>query len=114
MLMTTNALRAIYVDVVRRPFFAIGVVAFVLMVPLAATSSVGMIRRLGGRRWQAVHRLVYAAAIASVVHTYWPLTVRAQRYEMILGVIVALRLGRAYARRPLKELPATASVAAGR
>ena len=68
MLMTTSALRAIYVDVVRRPFFAIGVVAFVLMVPLAATSSVGMIRRLGGRRWQAVHRLVYAAAIASVVH----------------------------------------------
>lgn len=114
LLMTTSALRAIYVDVVRRPFFAIGVVAFVLMVPLAATSSVGMIRRLGGRRWQTVHRLVYAAAIASVVHTYWPLTVRAQRYELILGVILALRLGRAYARRPLRELPATASVAAGR
>ena len=107
MLMTTHVVSAIYVDVVQRPFFAIGVAAFVLMVPLAATSTVGMIRRLGGRRWQTVHRLVYAAAIASVAHTYWPLTVRAQRYEMILGVVLALRLGRAYARRPLRELPAT-------
>jgi sulfoxide reductase heme-binding subunit YedZ len=74
------------------------------MVPLAATSTVGMIRRLGGRRWQIVHRLVYPAAIASVVHTYWPLSLRAQRYEIILGIVLALRLGRAYARRPLKEL----------
>ena len=97
MRMTTQVLWAIGVDVVRRPFFAIGVAAFVLMVPLAATSTVGMIRRLGGRRWQIVHRLVYAAAIASVVHTYWPLALRARRYEMILGIVVALRLGRAYA-----------------
>jgi sulfoxide reductase heme-binding subunit YedZ len=104
MLMTTLVLRAIYVDVVRRPFFAIGVAAFALMVPLAATSTAGMIRRLGGRRWRTVHRLVYAAAIASVVHTYWPLTVRAQRYEMILGVVIALRLGRAYARQSPRKL----------
>jgi len=103
MLMTSHVLSAIYVDVVRRPFFAIGVVAFVLMVPLAVTSTVGMIRRLGGRRWQTVHRLVYAAAIASVVHTYWPLPVRARRYEVILGLVLALRLGRAYARRPLRN-----------
>jgi sulfoxide reductase heme-binding subunit YedZ len=107
MVMTSHVLSAIYVDVVRRPFFAIGVAAFALMLPLAATSTVGMIRRLGGRRWQTVHRLVYAAAIAGVVHTYWPLTVRAQRYEMILGVVLALRLGRAYARRRPRELLAT-------
>jgi methionine sulfoxide reductase heme-binding subunit len=105
--MTTQVLWAIGVDVVRRPFFAIGAAAFVLMVPLAATSTVGMIRRLGGRRWQTVHRLVYAAAIASVVHTYWPLTVHAQRYEMILGVVLALRLGRGYARRPPRKPLAT-------
>ena len=103
MLVITHVLWAIYVDVVRRPFFAIGWAAFVLMVPLAATSTVGMIRRLGGRRWHTVHQLVYPAAIASVVHTYWALPLRAQRYEIILGVVLALRLGRAYARRPQSE-----------
>ena len=88
------------VEIVERPFFAIGFVALVLLVPLAATSTAGMIRTLGGRRWQALHRLVYPAAIASVVHTYWPLTLRAPRYAVILGVVLLLRLGRAVARRP--------------
>ena len=98
--MTAEALSAIGSDVVRRPFYSIGVVGFALMVPLAATSTAGMIRRLGGSRWRGIHRLVYTAAIASVVHTYWPLTVRAQRYEVILGAVLALRVGRAYARQP--------------
>ncbi len=91
--------RTIGVEVLQRPFFTIGFVAFVLLVPLAATSTAGMMRRLGGRRWRAVHRLVYAAAIASVVHTYWPLTSRVPRYALILGIVLVLRLGRAYARR---------------
>jgi sulfoxide reductase heme-binding subunit YedZ len=82
-----------------RPFFAIGLVALALMTPLAATSTVGMIRRLGGHRWQALHRLVYPAAIASILHTYWPLTPRAPRYALILSIIFLGRLGRAYARR---------------
>src|SRR6267142_252083 len=73
--------------------------AYVLMAPLAATSTVGMIRRLGGRRWQALHRLAYPAAVASVLHTYWPLTLRAPRYAVILGIVFVLRVGRAYARR---------------
>jgi len=83
-----------------RPFFAIGWAAFLLLVPLALTSTAGMIRRLGGRRWRTVHRLVYAAAIGSVVHTYWPLRFRAERYVVILAVILTVRLARAYARRP--------------
>ena len=87
---------AIGADLVR-PFFYIGLVAFVLMLPLAATSTVGMMHRLGGRRWQALHRLVYPAAIASVVHTYWPLTTRTPRYGVIVGIVLVLRLGRAYA-----------------
>jgi sulfoxide reductase heme-binding subunit YedZ len=99
--MTTAALAlwAAAVEVVQRPFFAIGFVGFVLMVPLAATSTVGMMRRVGGRRWQLVHRLVYPAAIASVVHTYWPLTTRDPRYGVILAVIFVLRFGRAYSFR---------------
>jgi sulfoxide reductase heme-binding subunit YedZ len=94
---------AIYLDVLARPFFTIGFVAFVLVVPLALTSTAGMIRRLGGRRWQAVHRLVYPAAIASVVHTYWPLRLSVPRYAAILGIVLALRAARAYARRPPKR-----------
>jgi sulfoxide reductase heme-binding subunit YedZ len=90
------------VEVLQRPFFTIGFVAFALLVPLAATSTVGMMRRLGGRQWRAVHRLVYVAAIASVVHTYWPLTWRVPRYGLILAIVLALRLGRAYARRPAR------------
>ena len=81
-----------------RPFFAIGLVALVLIAPLAATSTAGMIRRLGGRRWQALHRLAYPAAIASVLHTYWPLTARAPRYAVVLSIIFILRVSRAYAR----------------
>jgi sulfoxide reductase heme-binding subunit YedZ len=81
-----------------RPFFAIGLVALVLMIPLAATSTAGMIRRLGGHRWQALHRLVYPAAVVAILHTYWPLTLRWPRYALILCVIFLLRAGRAYAR----------------
>jgi sulfoxide reductase heme-binding subunit YedZ len=82
-----------------RPFFAIGLIALLLIVPLAATSTAGMIRRLGGRRWQALHRLTYPAAVASVLHTYWPLRVYVPRYVVILIIVFALRLGRAYAHR---------------
>jgi methionine sulfoxide reductase heme-binding subunit len=88
------------VEIVERPFFAIGFVALALLVPLAATSTARMIRTVGGRRWRALHRLVYPAAIASVIHTYWPLTPRAPRYAVILGVVLLLRLGRTVARRP--------------
>lgn len=75
-----------------RPFFTIGYVSLVLMVPLAATSTVGMIRRLGGPRWHAVHRLVYPAATAGVVHTYWPWTTHSPRYAIILAVVLAVRI----------------------
>jgi sulfoxide reductase heme-binding subunit YedZ len=53
------------------------------VIHLAATSTVGMIRRLGGPRWQALHRLVYPAAISGVVHTYWPWTTHAPRYAVL-------------------------------
>jgi methionine sulfoxide reductase heme-binding subunit len=106
---TAHTLSAIGADLLR-PFFAIGLIALVLMVPLAATSTAGMIRRLGGRRWQALHRFAYAAAVASVLHTYWPLTLRSPRYALILGVIFVLRLGRAYARS-LSSTPRTVPAA---
>ena len=100
-----RVLSAIAVDVAQRPFFLVGLIAFVLLVPLAVTSTRGMIRRLGGRRWQLLHRCVYAAAIGSVVHTYWPLR-DVTRYELIVGVILAMRVCRGYAlRTPTRPAP---------
>jgi sulfoxide reductase heme-binding subunit YedZ len=63
-------LGAVVKDVIRRPFITMGFLAFVLMLPLAATSTDGMIRRLG-RRWGRLHRLVYLVAIAAVLHYWW-------------------------------------------
>jgi sulfoxide reductase heme-binding subunit YedZ len=61
---------AIVRDVVKRPFITVGFLAFVLMVPLAATSADAMVRRLG-RRWAQLHRLVYAVAAAAILHYWW-------------------------------------------
>jgi sulfoxide reductase heme-binding subunit YedZ len=57
-------------DIGKRPFITVGFSALVIMLPLALTSTKGMIRRLG-KRWQQLHRLVYASAIAGVIHYYW-------------------------------------------
>ena len=99
---TARTLSAMAADL-PRPFFAIGYVSFLLMAPLAATSTVGMIRRLGGPRWQALHRLVYPAAIAGVVHTYWPWTTHSPRYAVILSIVFAVRVAVGYARQPPKR-----------
>lgn len=81
---------AIVKDVVKRPYITAGFLGFLLMAPLAATSTAGMIRRLGGRRWQQLHRLVYPCAIAAVVHFLW--LVKADLTEPLLyaGVLTAL------------------------
>jgi sulfoxide reductase heme-binding subunit YedZ len=107
---TKQTLTAIGVDLLR-PFFTIGLVALLLIVPLAATSTAGMIRSLGGRRWQALHRLAYPAAVASVLHTYWPVIPRAPRYAVLLGIVFVLRLCRAYASRKERGLTVTVTVA---
>src|SRR5260370_13019007 len=58
-------------DVAKRRYIKAGFAAFVLLIPLAVTSTAAWIRRLGGKRWQALHRAVYACAVLSVVHYYW-------------------------------------------
>jgi sulfoxide reductase heme-binding subunit YedZ len=63
-------LAAIVKDIVKRPFITMGFAAFVLMIPLALTSTDAMVRRLG-RRWGKLHRLVYAVAIAAILHYWW-------------------------------------------
>src|ERR1041384_211779 len=58
-------------DIVKRKFITIGLKAFMLLIPLAVTSTTGWIRRLGGQRWRALHRFIYASAIAGVIHYLW-------------------------------------------
>src|ERR1700736_2774802 len=58
-------------DIVKRKFITVGFTAFVLLIPLAITSTKGWIRRLGGKRWQQLHRAIYASAVAGVIHYYW-------------------------------------------
>lgn len=79
-------------DVVKRPFITAGFTALMLMVPLAVTSTTGWIRRLGGRRWQALHRLIYVSAAAAVVHYYWQVKSDV-RLPLFYGTLVALLLG---------------------
>jgi sulfoxide reductase heme-binding subunit YedZ len=82
-------------DVWKRPFITVGFTAFVLLVPLALTSTKGWIRRLGGRRWQALHRLVYFAAAAGVIHYWWLVkadTRRPIRYGLIVAGLLLARV----------------------
>ena len=60
----------IYGDFTRRTFYIVGLIAFLAQVPLALTSTAGWIRRLGGRRWQMLHRLIYVSALAGALHYY--------------------------------------------
>ena len=81
---------AIAKDVVKRPFVTVGFAAFVLLIPLAATSNHGMMRRLG-RRWQLLHRLVYLVAALGVVHYLW-LVKKDLTSPLIYGAVLVLLL----------------------
>jgi len=81
-------------DIVKRPYVNVGFTGFVLMIPLAITSTAGMIRRLG-KRWQQLHRLVYVAAIAGVIHFYWLVKADIRRplqYGSVLLILLSYRL----------------------
>lgn len=83
---------AIAGDVWQRPFIAFGMVALTLMIPLAVTSTNGMIKRLGGKRWQMLHRLIYPITISGIVHFY--LIQKSDfTYPIIFGLILSVLLG---------------------
>jgi len=82
-------------DVAKRRFIAVGFIAFVLMIPLALTSTAGWIRRLGGKNWQWLHRLIYLSAIAGVIHYWWLVKSdirKPAQYAAILAVLLLYRL----------------------
>lgn len=79
-------------DVLDRPYITVGVLGFVLLIPLALTSTNGMIKRLGAKRWQRLHKLVYVIAIAGVIHFWW--LVKSDISEpLIYALLLALLLG---------------------
>jgi sulfoxide reductase heme-binding subunit YedZ len=79
-------------DILKRPFITVGMAAFVLLVPLAATSNNFAIRRLGGRRWQELHRTVYLIGILAMLHYSW-LVKADQSQPLLYGGILAVLLG---------------------
>jgi methionine sulfoxide reductase heme-binding subunit len=103
-------------DIAKRRFITVGFSAFVLMIPLALTSTAWSIRRLGGKNWQRLHRLIYFTGILAVVHYTW--LVKADRrkpieYGIVLGILLAYRGGvwlfeRASGKRKRPTIPAPA------
>jgi sulfoxide reductase heme-binding subunit YedZ len=107
------AWRQMGADIVKRPYITVGVTALVLLVPLAATSTTGMIRRLGARTWRRLHRLVYAAAVLAVLHFLWLAKVgRVDQYvyAATLAVLLGVRLADALRRLAARRRPAAAAV----
>jgi sulfoxide reductase heme-binding subunit YedZ len=88
------ALGAIVKDVAKRPFITMGFTAFVLMIPLALTSTKGWIRRLG-RRWQVLHRLIYICGVCAAIHYLWKVKVMIGSpvyYAIVIGLLLSFRI----------------------
>jgi len=106
---------AIWEDIYKRPFITIGFTAWMTMLPLTLTSTAGMIRRLGGRAWNRLHKLVYATGALVVVHYWWLVKADISR-PAAYGVVVALLLGsrlywaRLRTARATSAAPATATL----
>ncbi|HTJ94465.1 MAG TPA: protein-methionine-sulfoxide reductase heme-binding subunit MsrQ [Pararobbsia sp.] len=89
-------LHSIYKDIFKRPFITVGFAAFVLLIPLAATSFQAAVRKLG-RRWQTLHRAIYAIAVLAILHFWWMKAGKhdlelPEIYATIIGVLLAFRL----------------------
>ncbi|MTV41000.1 sulfite oxidase heme-binding subunit YedZ [Duganella radicis] len=90
--------REMWKDVLKRPFITVGFIAFVLLIPLAVTSTNGMIKRLGGKQWQWLHRLVYVIAPLAILHFWWMKAGKHNFAQPILfgGILGSLLLARVY------------------
>lgn len=102
---------AVWEDVVKRPFITVGFTALVLLVPLAATSTDGMMRRLGGR-WKRLHRLAYVVPVLAVLHFVWLVKADLREpliYAAILALLLGLRLRWWLAGRPAASTIQTSS-----
>ena len=97
-------------DVMKRRFITVGFLAFTLLVPLAMTSTTWAVRKLGGKNWQRLHRLIYLSAVAGVIHFWWKVKADVREpaiYAAILGGLLLLRLAitaREKYRKPSRRL----------
>jgi sulfoxide reductase heme-binding subunit YedZ len=88
-------LKTMVVDIAKRPYITVGMTAFLLLLPLALTSTAKMIRRLGGQRWRRLHQLIYVAAGCGVIHYWWLFKADISspaKYAAIIGALLAFRL----------------------
>jgi sulfoxide reductase heme-binding subunit YedZ len=85
-------------DVVKRPYITAGFTAFVLMIPLAVTSTQGWIRRLGGRNWSRLHTLVYVSAVLGVLHYWWKVKLDVTNPAIYAAIVAALLAARVVKR----------------
>jgi len=83
-------LQEMWKDVLKRPFITVGFIAFVLLIPLAVTSTNGMVKRLGGKRWQWLHRLIYVIAPLAILHFWW---MKAGKHNFTQPIIFGVILG---------------------
>lgn len=89
-------------DIAKRPYVTVGFTGFVLMIPLAITSTKKWITRLGGRRWQMLHRLIYVSAVAGVLHYLWLVKADTRfpvRYGIVVGLLLLFRVWTAFRSR---------------
>lgn len=101
-------------DVTKRRYIAVGFAAFLLLIPLAITSTQGWIRRLGGKRWRVLHRSIYAIGILGVVHYYWLVKSDVRKplfYAAILAVLLLWRVV-TWLRKRRQNVPATRRMSA--
>jgi sulfoxide reductase heme-binding subunit YedZ len=96
-------------DLTTRPYIVAGFTAFVLMIPLVITSTAGWIRRMGGKNWNLLHRLIYITAMAAVLHYWWKVSVKLppinpRNYAILLAILLSIRLWRNVARKRASEV----------
>ena len=94
-------------DVLKRPYITAGFVAFVLMIPLAITSTTGWIRRMGGRNWNLLHKAIYITALAAVLHYFWKVKLDATNpvyYGLVVAALLGFRAWRNFARKQASEV----------
>lgn len=104
-------LHEIWKDVYKRPFITVGFLAFALLIPLAITSTAGWVRRLGGRRWRILHRVIYISAACGVIHYYWLVksaVIRPLTYAALVALLLLWRIVNARRRRGITSSPAPA------
>ena len=109
---TARALGAsIWEDIYKRPYITVGFTGFVAMIPLAITSTTGWIRRMGGRNWQRLHRLIYLTAVAGVIHYWWLVKADISRpaiYAALVVVLLGYRLALAFKKSGVRRQPVRA------